>query len=97
MVIDLSDNATGIDLRTQGRQIVIDLIQTALPKNLERRLNVVDFATPVQTIDTFAQGKNTRMIITPKGKYEHLAYQTGNVFTVSVKPVIEKPEFGNDR
>jgi type IV pilus assembly protein PilQ len=53
---------------------------------------VVDFATPVQTIDTFAQGKNTRMIITPKGKYEHLAYQTGNVFTVSVKPVIEKPD-----
>ena len=51
---------------------------------------MVDFATPVQTIDTFAQADATRMVITPKGKYEHVAYQTGNVFTVSVKPIIER-------
>jgi type IV pilus assembly protein PilQ len=56
VVIDLSDNATGIDLRTQGRHIVIDLIHTSLPKNLERRLNVTDFATPVQTIEAYRLG-----------------------------------------
>jgi len=51
VVIDLSDNAVGIDLRLQGKTIVIDFINTALPKNLQRRLDVTDFGTPVQTID----------------------------------------------
>ena len=91
VVIELSDNATGIDLRTQGRTIVIDLIQTALPKNLERRLNVVDFATPVQTIEAFRQGDNTRIVVEPKGTWEHAAYQTDSRFTLEVKPVVEDP------
>jgi type IV pilus assembly protein PilQ len=91
VVIDLSDNATGIDLRTQGRTIVVDLLQTSLPKNLERRLNVVDFATPVQTIEAFRQGDNTRIVIVPKGDWEHAAYQTDSRFILEVKPVIEDP------
>ena len=91
VVIELSDNATGIDLRTQGRTIVIDLIQTALPKNLERRLNVVDFATPVQTIEAFRQGDNTRIVVEPKGTWEHAAFQTDSRFTLEVKPVVEDP------
>ncbi|MGH8665024.1 MAG: type IV pilus secretin PilQ [Burkholderiales bacterium] len=91
VVIDLSDNATGIDLRTQGRQIVIDLLQTSLPKNLERRLNVIDFATPVQTVEAFRQGDNTRIVIEPKGEWEHAAYQTDSRFILEVKPVVGDP------
>ncbi|MHB8534708.1 MAG: type IV pilus secretin PilQ [Sulfuricaulis sp.] len=92
IIISLSDPSMGIDIREQAGEIILDFLNTSVPADLQRRLDVVDFATPVQTIDTFSQGKNTRMIITPKGKYEQLAYQTGNVFTVSVKPVIEKPD-----
>jgi type IV pilus assembly protein PilQ len=92
IIINLSDPAVGIDIREQAGEIMLDFLNTSASAELQRRLDVVDFATPVQTIDTFAQGKNTRMIITPKGKYEHLAYQTGNVFTVSIKPVIEKAD-----
>ena len=92
IIISLSDPSVGIDIREQAGEIILDFLNTSAPADLQRRLDVVDFATPVQTIDTFSQGKNTRMIITPKGKYEQLAYQTGNVFTVSVKPVIEKPD-----
>jgi type IV pilus assembly protein PilQ len=91
VIIDLSDNATGIDLRTQGRQIVIDLIQTSLPKNLERRLNVVDFATPVQTVEAFRQGDNARIVIEPKGEWEHAAYQTDSRFILEVKPIADDP------
>jgi len=91
VVIDLSDNTTGIDLRTQGRTIIIDLLQTSLPKNLERRLNVVDFATPVQSIEAFRQGDNTRIVIEPKGQWEHAAYQTDSRFILEVKPLIEDP------
>lgn len=92
IIINLSDPTVGIDIREQAGEIMLDFLNTSASAELQRRLDVVDFATPVQTIDTFAQGKNTRMIITPKGKYEHLAYQTGNIFTVSIKPIIEKPD-----
>ncbi|WP_372522922.1 type IV pilus secretin PilQ [Sulfuricaulis sp.] len=92
IIINLSDPAVGVDIREQAGEIMVDFLNTSAASELQRRLDVVDFATPVQTVDTYAQGKNTRMVITPKGKYEQLAYQTGNVFTISVKPVIEKPD-----
>ena len=92
VIISLSDPAVGIDVREQAGEVILDFIDTSIPAELQRRLDVVDFATPVQTIDTFAQGKNTRMIIAPKGKYEQSAYQAGDVFTVSIKPVIERPD-----
>ena len=91
VIIDLSDSSVGIDLRQQGRSLIIDFTNTALPKNLERRLDVVDFATPVQTIDAFAQGRGSRIAIEPKGLWEHSAYQTDNRFIVEIKPIIEDP------
>lgn len=91
IVVDLSDNAVGIDVRQQGRQIVIDFINAALPKNLERRLDVTDFGTPVQVIDAFTQAGNARIVIEPKGDWEHSAYQTDNRFIIEVKRVVEDP------
>ena len=91
IVIDLSDPATGIDIRQQGKALIVDFIKTSLPKNLERRLDVQDFGTPIVTVDTFAQGANTRMIIEPKGLWEHSAYQTDNRFILEVKPIVEDP------
>jgi len=91
IVIDLSDNTVGIDLRQQGRSLLIDFQNTALPKNLERRLDVIDFGTPVQTIDSFTQGNSARIAIEPKGLWEHSAYQTDNRFIVELKPIIEDP------
>jgi len=87
IVVDLSDTTTGIDIRQQGQNIVVEFAKTALPDNLRRRLDVVDFSTPVQTINTFAQGENVRIVIEPKGLWEHNAYQTDTQFVVEVKPV----------
>lgn len=89
VLVDLSDNQVGIDLRTQGRSLIIDFLNTAVPKNLVRRLDVVDFGTPVDSIETFAQGSGTRMVITPRGAWEHSAYQTDNRFIVEIKKVAE--------
>lgn len=91
VIIDLSDNATGIDLRVQGKSIVIDMPDTALPKNLERRLNVTDFATAVQTITATGHAGNTKVVIEPKGLWEHSAYQTDNRLTVEVRQIVEDP------
>ncbi len=90
--ITLSDPAVGIDLTEQAGQIVVDFLNASVPMSLQRRLDVVDFATPVQNIDTFPVGANTRMVVTPKGRFEQSAFQAGNLFTISVKPIIEKEE-----
>jgi type IV pilus assembly protein PilQ len=91
IMVDLSDNATGIDIHQQGRQLIVDFIKTTLPTNLQRRLDVQDFGTPVVSVDTFTQGSNTRMVIEPKGLWEHSAYQADNKFILEVKPVQEDP------
>lgn len=91
VVVDLSDATTGIDMKRQGKNIVIDFINTDIPANLERRLNVVNFNTPVLNVDAMKQGKNARMIIEPKGDWEHSSYQADKKFIVDVKPIIEDP------
>src|SRR4030095_6547007 len=91
VVVDLSDNATGIDIRQQGKNLIVDFIKTNLPRNLERRLDVQDFGTPITAVDTFNQGGNTRMVIEPKGLWEDSAYQTDNRFILEVRAVQEDP------
>jgi len=91
VIIDLSDTSTGIDIRQQGQNIVVDFLKTTLPEALRRRLDVVDFGTPVNAVNAFQQGENVRMIIEPKGAWEHNAYQSDTQFVVEVKPVAVDP------
>ncbi len=91
VIVDLSDSTTGIDLRRQGKSVIIDFIQTEIPANLQRRLDVVDFATPVDAVEATRQGGNARIVISPHGNWEHSAYQTDNRFIVEVKQVAEDP------
>lgn len=91
ITVDLSDSNAGIDIRQQGQNLVVDFVKVSLPDNLRKRLDVTDFATPVTTVNTMQQGANTRMTITPKGLWEHNAYQTDNQFVIEVKQVIENP------
>jgi len=91
VIIELADNRTGIDIRTQGQTIVVDFLAARLPENLRRRLNVMDFGTPVQSINTFAQGDNVRMVIEPRGNWEHSAYQSETQLVVEVRPVRDDP------
>lgn len=91
IVVDLSDSGTGIDIRQQGSALVVDFLKTSLPENLRRKLDVTDFATPVTSVVTQPQGDNVRMIISPKGLWEHNAYQSDNQFVVEVKKIVEDP------
>ncbi len=89
--VDLSAPGTGIDIRQQGTTLIVDFLKTNLPSNLSRKLDVSDFGTPVQGVDTFVQGENVRMVIEPKGQWDHAAYQTDNKFVIEVKTVVEDP------
>lgn len=87
VVIDLSSPNVGIDIRQQGKNLLIDFNKAALPKKLERRMDVSDFGTPIQKVDSYSQGETTKMIIEPKGNWEYSAYQTENRFIVEVREV----------
>ncbi len=89
ILIGLTQPDIPIDLRVQAGEILIDFADTALPDELRRRLDVVDFATPVQSIDAFQSGNNVRMVIDAAPKSEHMAYQSGNLYTVEVQPIVE--------
>lgn len=91
VVVDLSDPGTAIDIRKQGANLVVDFIKTTLPENLRRKLDVTDFATPVLAVETKPVGQNTRLTISPKGAWEHNAYQADNQFIVEVKQIVEDP------
>lgn len=88
LTIDLSEEGTTIDTREQDGEIIIDLLGVTLPTELERRLDVVDFATPVRTVDAFQNSDNVRLVIVPQGDYQHLSFQAGNRFTLVVDPVV---------
>ncbi len=91
IIVDLSDNNVGIDIRQQGKGLIVDMPKAMLPRNLERRLDVGDFGTPVVLVDAFALGGGARITVEPTGLWEHAAYQTENRFILEIKPVVEDP------
>jgi len=92
VVVSLSDPTTPVDIRQEGGRVVAIFKDTSLPAELMRRLDVMDFATPVTTVDTLRTNMDTRIVISADGKYEQLAYQSDNEFTIEINPVPESAE-----
>lgn len=85
VVVDLPNNQVGVDIRQQGQSLVVEFLRSSLPENLRRRLDVTDFGTPVQAVSTFQNGDRVRMVVEPRGAWEHSAYQTDNQFVLEVR------------
>ena len=104
VVVQLSDPRTPINLRQLGNQIVVDFANTDLPKNLMRRYDAMDFATPVSSFDVTRVGADSRVVINATGDYEQLAYQSDDQYVIEVQPrrkvngpVEEKREYTGER
>lgn len=91
IIVGLPRSDTGVDIRTQGQSLVVEFLQSSLPETLRRRLDVTDFGTPVQSIATVQSGDKVRMVVEPRGAWEHSAYQTDNQFVLEVRPVRVDP------
>ncbi|HEX7113936.1 MAG TPA: type IV pilus secretin PilQ [Steroidobacter sp.] len=91
VIVELTDSKVPADLRQEGGRIVVDFARTTLPDSQMQRLDVVDFATPVNTVDVMRVGDTTRLVISATGDYEQLAYQSDNIYTIEVKPVVKLP------
>ncbi len=90
VIIALSDAGIPVDVRQEGGQVVVNFENTALPDDLLKRYDVLDFATPVSSIDTVRVDRDARLVIAARGAYEELAYQSDRVFTVEIQPVVAK-------
>jgi len=91
VIVELTDSKVPADLRQEGGRIVVNFAKTALPASLMQRLDVVDFATPVNSVDALRVGDGTRLVIAASGDYEQLAYQSDNIYTIEIKPVVKLP------
>lgn len=92
ILVNLSDPSTPVDIRQEGGRVVAVFKDTSLPAELMRRLDVMDFATPVTTVDTLRTNLDTRIVVTAEGKYEQLAYQSDNEFTIEINPAAEEAD-----
>jgi type IV pilus assembly protein PilQ len=85
VVVDLPSNQVGVDIRQQGQTLVVEFLRSTLPENLRRRLDVTDFGTPVQFVSSAQNGDRVRMVVEPRGTWEHSAYQSDNQFVLEVR------------
>lgn len=92
VVITVSNPNTAMDMQRRGDQVIVTLQDVKLPEKLERRLDVMDFGTPVRTVDTFTHGNDVRVVMTGGGEFEHLGYQTDNHITLEVKKYVKPKE-----
>ncbi len=86
VVVELPNNGVGVDIRQQGQSLVIEFLKSTLPDALKRRLDVSDFGTPVQSVTTTQNGDRVRMLVEPRGSWEHSAYQSDTQFVLEVRP-----------
>jgi type IV pilus assembly protein PilQ len=91
VVVTLPSTQVGVDIRQQGQSLVVEFLRSTLPDALRRRLDVTDFGTPVQTVSTFQSGDRVRMVVEPRGAWEHSAYQSDNQFVLEVRPLKVDP------
>ncbi|MEE5040017.1 type IV pilus secretin PilQ [Pseudomonas alliivorans] len=87
VVIDLSNASIAADIQEQGGKIRVDFAKTQLPEPLRVRLDVKDFATPVQFVSATASGDKASISIEPSGAFDYSAFQTENKLTISVRPL----------
>ncbi len=97
LIVKLDSDDAAMDVRQERGDIVVELVNVSLPDNLRRRLDVVDFATPVHFIDAEGNQNATKLTLTTQGKYEHLAYQSEKTLIVEVAALPDEPQAGQGR
>ena len=94
LILQFDGQGASPDLRTQGNTVLVDVSNAKLPAELQRPLNVTDFATPVQRIDAKPSGGGSQLVLSTSGPFESLAYQTGNEYVVEISPRKGVPAMG---
>ncbi|QJD68718.1 type IV pilus secretin PilQ family protein [Xanthomonas campestris pv. badrii] len=94
LILKFDGQGASPDLRTQGDNVLVDISNAKLPPELQRPLNVTDFATPVQRVEVKPSGSGSQLVLSTKGAFDSLAYQTGNEYVVEITPRKGQPAVG---
>ncbi|MCG6934325.1 MAG: type IV pilus secretin PilQ [Proteobacteria bacterium] len=92
ILVTLADPNTPVEVKKRGKQVVVTLKNSSLSEKLERRLDVIDFATPVTTIDSFNHGNDVRLIITAATDFDYISYQANEKLAIDIKPPVKQDE-----
>ena len=92
IILHLTSTSISTDVWRENNVVYVELIGSQLPDELQRRMDVSDFATPINNIDTIQDGANIKMTISSGGDFEHLAYQTDKIYTIEVAPISKEEE-----
>ncbi len=87
IIVSLANDQVGVDVRQQGQTLVAEFLQSSLPEGLRRRMDVTDFATPVQTVSLSQAGDRVRLVVEAKGAWTHTAYQAERQLVLDVAPL----------
>ncbi|MBB3060996.1 type IV pilus secretin PilQ [Microbulbifer rhizosphaerae] len=88
VIVSLTDPAVNIDVERRKGKIYLTFLGAELPESLRQRLDVTDFATPVNSITVDYDGRNTVIAVDPSNTdYDYLAYQADTEYVLSVKPL----------
>jgi len=87
VIVNLPSSQVGVDIQQQGKSLVVEFLKTSLPAEFRKRMDVTDFGTPVQTMTASQSGDRVRLVVEPKGDWEHSAYQSDNQFVLEVRSV----------
>ena len=90
VIVTFNGQGAGIDLQRLGDKIDVNMYNVGLPAQLAQKLDVLDFATPVKSIETRRKGGGVEMEITAGGSFDQLAYQSGNEYVIEVSPKKEE-------
>jgi type IV pilus assembly protein PilQ len=86
VILRFNGDGAAADMRNEGSKVVVDVANASIPENLRRRLDVTDFATPVQSLEPNNNAGTTRLVINTNGAYDSMAYQTGNEYVIEITP-----------
>lgn len=85
VLVKLPTENTRVTVTEKAGRVVAEVLDTSLPERLRRRLDVVDFGTPVVAIESRAQGRDVVIAVTTTKDYEYLAYQVNELFTIEFR------------
>ncbi len=92
VIIDMTSTSISTDVWRENNEVMVEMVASQLPEELQRRMDVSDFATPITHIDAIQDGANIRLTITATSDFDHLAYQTDRVYTIEVAPLSREEE-----
>ncbi len=90
LTLALSDPSVDVNVFSEGGEVKVQFVDTAVPSELMRRYDVTDFATPVTSVDVNSTERGATLTLRTTGDYDYLAYQTGTEYVLSVKPLTKK-------